>query len=984
MTGRYQQRFGHENQPENDNTNPRLGLPLQELLLPQMLKPAGYVCGLIGKWHLGTAPNMRPIQRGFDEFFGFLSGASQYYNANVIRNSTPLIERSYLTDAFTREGVSFINRHATEPFFLLLSYNAPHVPNDIPPQLYMDQVANITDPARQIYAAMITALDVGVGQVLQTLQAQNLLNNTLILFLSDNGAPQATYTRNYPLRGYKYSMWEGGIRVPFAVQWTGQLPAGLPYAQPVSALDIVPTIAAVAGVSLPPDRIYDGLNVVPYLMGGQVAPLRTLFWRWFGLGATGPPASQSRATIYAVRSDSLKLVKHGGSPSVYNVSADITESNDLARLQPEKLASLSQLYSQWEAEMIAPLWQQQDSGLTRMVLAGDWNGYNKDDSSAPWSLTRVTAPGAPRTPIRVAAAGGDTTPGLHSFVLVGGGSYSSQWGGATINIDGTTSVPFFSGGTLGPTNTISFDEGFYYSFRTLDWRNTNSTLAVMKTSAPPVSVNVASQTPIAPTSDDSVVISIVTSQPKSTEERVYLRWSTDTDVTSHMVEAVGSGLNYSAVIPAQPAGTSVQYCITTSTVDLSQLVTSGSIDVLVIAMSSSTHFVVAPGATATPTPTPTGTPTSTPSPTASPPPSPTAMPTDTPTATPTATPTSPDSPTPSPTVTVTPSATATPTQTPTATSTGATQVTVQTNPAGLTFSVDGTSYSCTQTFSWTLGSSHTIGTTSPQNGASGVRYVWSRWSDNGTISHTVAPTVNKTYTATFTTQYYLTMAHGTWGSVSPTSGWKNNGATVSISATPTNNTQVNYSFSGWTGTGTGSYSGTNNPASITMNGPVTENAFFTQNNVQVTVQTNLAGRTFSVDGTSYSSAQAFSWQPGSTHTIATTSPQNGATGVRHVWTNWSDGGAISHTVAPTTNKTYTANFNTQYFLTMSHNTGGSVTPASAWKISGATISISATPSANYHFTNWNGSGTGSYSGTNNPASITMDGPITEAAAFTHN
>jgi hypothetical protein len=169
-----------------------------------------------------------------------------------------------------------------------------------------------------------------------------------------------------------------------------------------------------------------------------------------------------------------------------------------------------------------------------------------------------------------------------------------------------------------------------------------------------------------------------------------------------------------------------------------------------------------------------------------------------------------------------------------------------------------------------------------------------------------------------------------------------------------------------------------------MNGPITENASFTQNPVQVTVQTNPAGLTFSVDGTPYSAAQSFSWQPGSSHTIATTSPQNGATGVQYVWSRWSDNGGISHAVAPTTNKTYTATFTKQYYLTMSHNTGGSVSPASGWKASGATISISATPSSGYHFTNWNGTGTGSYSGTNNPASITMGGPITETASFIHN
>jgi hypothetical protein len=215
--------------------------------------------------------------------------------------------------------------------------------------------------------------------------------------------------------------------------------------------------------------------------------------------------------------------------------------------------------------------------------------------------------------------------------------------------------------------------------------------------------------------------------------------------------------------------------------------------------------------------------------------------------------------------------------------------------------------------------------------------------------------------------------------VSPGSGWRNRGATLSITAVPASG----YSFTNWVGSGLGSYSGLNNPASITISGPITENAVFIHN-VEVTVQTNPAGRTFSVDGTSYNSTHTFSWDPGSSHTIATTSPQNGATGVRYVWANWSGGGAISHTVAPTTNKTYTANFRTQYYLTMTHNTGGTVSPASGWRVSGTTVPITATPAAGYHFINWTGTGSGSYSGTNNPASITMNRPISEIGAFAHN
>ncbi|TMP90185.1 MAG: hypothetical protein E6L07_14920, partial [Verrucomicrobia bacterium] len=183
-------------------------------------------------------------------------------------------------------------------------------------------------------------------------------------------------------------------------------------------------------------------------------------------------------------------------------------------------------------------------------------------------------------------------------------------------------------------------------------------------------------------------------------------------------------------------------------------------------------------------------------------------------------------------------------------------ITVQTTPGGLAFSVDGNPYSAAQTFSWASGSTHTIATTSPQSGAPGVRYYFSSWSDAGTISHTVTPTKKTTYTAKFGTQYYLTMNAGTGGHISPGSSWHTSGSTFSISATPS----TGYSFTTWTGSGSGSYSGTNNPASITMNGPITEAAAFAPPpTVHVTVQTTPAGRTFSVDGTSYSATQVFEW-----------------------------------------------------------------------------------------------------------------------------
>src|SRR5262249_5169821 len=157
-----------------------------------------------------------------------------------------------------------------------------HVPN-YAPQQYLDRLPNITDPQRKTHAAMILALDDGVGAIIQSLNSYNILSNTLIIFISDNGAPNLKFVRNTPFRGYKFDTLEGGIHVPFALRWDGNIPASTAFLSPVSTLDLVPTIAAAAGVTLPTDRVYDGLNLIPYFQG-QPMPDRTLFWRWFGLG----------------------------------------------------------------------------------------------------------------------------------------------------------------------------------------------------------------------------------------------------------------------------------------------------------------------------------------------------------------------------------------------------------------------------------------------------------------------------------------------------------------------------------------------------------------------------------------------------------------------------------------------------------------------------------------------------------------------------
>jgi hypothetical protein len=325
----------------------------------------------------------------------------------------------------------------------------------------------------------------------------------------------------------------------------GHIPSGLVFDPSVSALDILTTVAAAAGVSLPNDRVYDGVNLVPILNGSGTMPDRTLCWRWFGLGPTGPPGSLD--TIWAVRKGDLKLVVERAAdespPALYDVETDCGETENLAVIQPDDAASLQALYDQWNANMIAPQWPSQSVFLTgyadRLELAGDWNGFNFSDNMIPWALTREPAPtpdGNPdgfnwwKTTIHVAAAGGDTVPGTHSFVLVGGSSCSNQWAAVPVNIDAVTIGQFASGTTLGANSTISCDDGYYYNFRIVEppvSSNENLTYAVLRTSVPPVTVSCSGRDPIAPTSSDPVKVNIILSQATCPEEKIYVRWSTD-------------------------------------------------------------------------------------------------------------------------------------------------------------------------------------------------------------------------------------------------------------------------------------------------------------------------------------------------------------------------------------------------------------------------------------------------------------------------
>lgn len=367
LTGRYQQRFGHEFNPGGVR-NERAGLPLSQTTLADRLKAAGYATGLVGKWHLGSAAEFHPQKRGFDEFFGFLGGQHTYFagkSTDIYRGTQPVAESEYLTDAFSREAVDFIERHKNVPFFLELAFNAVHTPLDAT-DARLAQFSSIADPKRRAYAAMLSALDDATGAVLAKIRSAGLEKDTLIFFLSDNGGPTMRGTtingsRNDPLRGSKRTTLEGGIRVPFVIQWKGTLAEGMTYAQPIIQLDILPTALAAAGIEAKPEWQLDGVNLLPFLSGVEhAAPHATLYWR------LGQQAAIRQGDWKLVRYDrTLDIAGATSSPAadspvspfrLYNLANDIAESKDLSAVHPDKAKALLAAWQAWDRELARPLW----------------------------------------------------------------------------------------------------------------------------------------------------------------------------------------------------------------------------------------------------------------------------------------------------------------------------------------------------------------------------------------------------------------------------------------------------------------------------------------------------------------------------------------------------------------------------------------------------------------------------------------------------
>lgn len=364
LTGRYQTRFGHEmNVIGARNLDATIGLPVSETTLAQRLQQAGYATALVGKWHLGAAEKYHPQRRGFDEFYGFLHEGHYYvpppytgvaghlrpkeppYDEQnpLLRGTQQITEPEYLSDAFAREAVDFIKRQKKDqPFFLYVPWNAVHSPMQAT-VASQKRFAHIENEHRRVFAGLLGSLDDGIGRILSALRDSGAEQDTLVFFLSDNGGPTAELTSsNKPLRGGKGQLFEGGIRIPFLLQWKGMLPGGKTVHAPVMSTDIVPTVLAAAGLKLEPNA-FDGMDLSPALRGKVPFVERTLFWRY--------------GKNIAIRHGRWKLVKQNSlTYQLFDLVNDPNETHDLAEAEPQRTKRMEAALLDLNQRMLPPLW----------------------------------------------------------------------------------------------------------------------------------------------------------------------------------------------------------------------------------------------------------------------------------------------------------------------------------------------------------------------------------------------------------------------------------------------------------------------------------------------------------------------------------------------------------------------------------------------------------------------------------------------------
>jgi len=347
LTGMYQQRFGHECNLDSDvNTS----FDPNQITIAEALKTEGYTTGLIGKWHLGDKTQNHPLKNGFDYFWGFISGARNYFydpnevNRNSIRNVVENYSQTnfegYLTDVLGEKAISFIdkNNQSNNPFFLFLSFNAPHTPM----QAKEEVLEKFKNNPRQVYASMMWSMDEAIGHVIDALKENNQYDNTIIYFLSDNGAAMSNNASPFPYKGWKGNQFEGGIKTPMIMTWKNKIKSNTQFDGFISALDIFKTSLEVSNVNDDLMANADGKNIMNYLNDNTIQN-KNLFWR--------------KDKMATVRSGNYKLIRLNDTLTVlYNIENNYFEDLDLKLKEPSVHDSLFKLLLAWEDRLIDPNW----------------------------------------------------------------------------------------------------------------------------------------------------------------------------------------------------------------------------------------------------------------------------------------------------------------------------------------------------------------------------------------------------------------------------------------------------------------------------------------------------------------------------------------------------------------------------------------------------------------------------------------------------